>query len=1172
MDSDEVDLPKRSSILDDPDEESLVPLEVLYDDQLRQMDELLEPLPDPEYSKTLRLLHDVLRAQSVTRSIEIGGIKDARDDTGSCESTARNSSDTLHLSAVQQQLPDRFVLQRLLGEGGFGGVYLATDMLLQREVAVKVPHLSRSATNEAKVRFLRESIAAARLSHPNIVRVLDSGETNGQAWQVTEYVAGSHLKDFREASGGTLSSRTAALITQQLADAVHHAHNQGVLHRDIKPENIVLEKFTPAISSDGAKSTEPNTSFQYLPRLIDFGLARIVDDDVSVSRSGLLLGTPRYMAPEQLQGRAAAHGPSTDIYSLGVVLHELLTGFVPFPEANTLPLRILVAERTVRSFRMTRPGIPKDLETICLKCLNTVSKDRYASAGELRDDLARFLDGRPTHACPLPIHEQLLRWARRNRGIATAIGLICISLLVVLAQAIINSHRSEDRNRMLTSAMAQLKSEKVRSDGLLVLARESRAIAEENESKFRTLAWNSSIREALVRLLDRKYFAVRELLKSLQTSQPEKTKRPEWQLVSSELQRHYEVLMEVSYPLRELRIVPRTKLLAVAGHSPVVSLIDTNTQQVINSFETNVSEIHAMAVSADGKWIAVGGNTNSDDVAVPAIYSLETGALLREFTPQPTTIESLLFTSDGKFLVCGCRYEPVKIFNLENGAEASLPTTRRNQWLVDSLDGSRIIAHESGQALIVADPAFPSAGRLLTLPDNIEHCLRISGTNMLAVTCYQSQHIDIIDLNSGRRCVRARHSGKALSCIAYCDVSGKLIAGCADGSTVSWKLPEAAQDAFVTSANSSELRSPSEDITASYSSLLDDQPITSMCTSEGSLYCATESGLVISLLCPNETVSVTQRRAHMAPVRSVAVDSRSGDIYLGQSTGRILRFSRHILPSARSCQKSLTALEREGLTEVLHEDQFAVDCIAVSGCSSGMTWSNWTQGVQSKHLMSGNMLQLSPESEMHNGGVDAICYSPDDRYVAWTGIEKRLVIRNAAGTLESSEYVVPDYGNALCFSPDSSLIAVGGSFEGIIILESPSLTNPRVLSTARRCTAMEWSPTGDSLLLGFSNGSLSVLPLNESKARRFSIHRNAVRQIVVHKDQDLAASVDETGQVAVWNPRTAEVLGVLFEPEPAPPYLVDMAPTLQFMESGELMLVYDDGNDGIQTIQWRTHP
>lgn len=1174
METDEHSVKNDVGLSEEPLTSGSEPLEVRYDDQLRQLNEPLDILPDPEYARTLRLLHDVFRTPRVTSHAEVSTKSDPLDDSGGFELTSGPDESAATLSIVQQHLPGRFVLRSMLGEGGFGKVYLAADMLLQREVAVKVPHLSDSDNDEVRTRFMRESRAAARLNHPSIVRVLDSGEEHGHAWQVTEYVAGSHLKDFRESSGGTLPFRTAAVIVQQLADAVQHAHNHGVLHRDIKPENIILEKLTPEAFGLSPLSSESSSSLQYLPRLIDFGLARIVDDEITVSRSGLLVGTPKYMSPEQLQGRGAAHGPSSDIYSLGVVLHELLVGYVPFPDATTLPSRILLAGKTVRSLRCSGHNIPPDLETICLKCLSPYAGDRYVSAGELRDDLARFLDGRPTHARPLPIYEQLQRWARRNGALATAIGLASISLLVVLGQAINNNYHSEKRNKELLSALNQLQSEKLRSDALLNLAGQSRTAAEENESKFRTLAWNSSIREALERLIDRRYYAVRQLLNSLRSSQPEKIRQPEWQLVASELRRHYEVLLEAGYPLRELRIVPHSDLLAAAGDSPVVSLIDSKTLQLKSSFRTRINEIHAMAISGDGRLIAVGGCTNADDVAVPSIYSLETGTLLRELPSQPTTIESLLFTSDGKFLICGCRYEAVKIFNLESGAEASLPTTRRNQWLVESLDGSEIIAQEGRRSLIVADPAMPAASRLMTLPSDIKYCLRIPETNMLAVTCYHSTFIDILDQISGKTCMRVRHSGKALTAITCGEAGKRLIVGCDDGSVVSWPIPKVAEETLAGTIPPLSSTIVVEATAVPSSQWLDDQAITSLCTINENLFCTTESGRVVVLRYPEDTESVTKRIEHNPPVSSVSIERESGDIFVGKTNGTISRLFRNKLPDTRHCLNSLSDFEREGRTEVVHSDTFPVDCLSINRKKTDLTWSDWTQRIQSKNLATGIRRELCAVTTPYSGSVDAIRYSNNDRYVAWTGSERRLVVLDMVGRTESSEYFLPGYGNALCFSPDSSLIAVGGSFEGIVLLDSPSLRRPRMLGTDRQCTAMTWSPAGDSLLLGFSNGSLSVCPLNDSEASRLSmprisIHRTAVQNIVVHKDLNLAASVDETGQVALWNPRTAEVLGVLYEPEPARPYLVNLAPMLEFIESGELMLVYDNGEDGLQVVQWR---
>ena len=173
-------------------------------------------------------------------------------------------------------LPNRFRVQRLLGKGGFGCVYLATDELLRREVAIKIPHQLNADSQDQQSRFMRESRAAARLNHPSIVRVLDSGDSDGLQWQVSEYVAGPKLSEFRKSAGGKLLVRVAALIIRDLADAVQHAHDHGVLHRDIKPENILLEHLTQEaeVLSQAGSRVE-----RHIPRLTDFGLARIIDDE-----------------------------------------------------------------------------------------------------------------------------------------------------------------------------------------------------------------------------------------------------------------------------------------------------------------------------------------------------------------------------------------------------------------------------------------------------------------------------------------------------------------------------------------------------------------------------------------------------------------------------------------------------------------------------------------------------------------------------------------------------------------------------------------------------------------------------------------------------------------------------------------------------------------------------
>jgi serine/threonine-protein kinase len=267
----------------------------------------------------------------------------------------------------------------ILGQGGMGVVYKALDRRLQRVVALKV--LPPSAAEQA--RFQREAVAVAKLQDPNIVQIYDIGEHEGHPYFALEYVGGGTLAE-KLRTEGPLLPRTAAEIVAKLARAVHHAHQQGVLHRDLKPSNVLL---TP----DGQ------------PKVADFGLAKIQElpkEDEPVTHSGMILGTPSYMAPEQAAGEIKAIGPTGDIYSLGAMLYALLTGRPPFEGKSVMGTLSLLATGQVVAPHTLKPAVSLELSAICLKCLEKDPRTRYASAQELAEDLERWLAGQPILARP----------------------------------------------------------------------------------------------------------------------------------------------------------------------------------------------------------------------------------------------------------------------------------------------------------------------------------------------------------------------------------------------------------------------------------------------------------------------------------------------------------------------------------------------------------------------------------------------------------------------------------------------------------------------------------------------------------------------------------------------------------------------------------------------------
>jgi eukaryotic-like serine/threonine-protein kinase len=373
-------------------------------------------------------LERLLRVHDVFRDDVDFDLKQSSDTLAGLDSTcdgasARTEQDD---SPTRRWIGQYEVLEEV-GRGGAGIVYRARQKGLNRIVAVKSIR-SDDASEAERARFRAEAESAAKLQHPNIVQIHEVGDQDGSEFLSMEYVIGGSLEKRLERE--RLSVREAAQLLATLAEAIHFAHERRIVHRDLKPGNILLAEDAPKIA--------------------DFGLAKqMISEADTQTQTGAVLGTPCYMSPEQAEGKPRNVGPATDVYALGTILYELLSGRPPFRGDTPLKTMELIRTREPERPSTIVSTTPRDIETICLKCLSKVPAHRYASAQQLADDLNRFLDHQPIQARPVGLLERGWRWARRRPAVS---GLAATLLIVTVAAGLVVAWQQQHVDELSRSA------------------------------------------------------------------------------------------------------------------------------------------------------------------------------------------------------------------------------------------------------------------------------------------------------------------------------------------------------------------------------------------------------------------------------------------------------------------------------------------------------------------------------------------------------------------------------------------------------------------------------------------------------------------------------------------------------------------------------------------------